>query len=139
MDIYTCIINSTIALYRTALLSTIKLSTGLVISASCRSFRWQSQQLGFRGLQFSLNRKDPKSSYSQYIHHHYYVIILLFIHHHYYVIILLFIHHHYYVIILLYIQCMYSNIIASDSFFCVGVRPSKLLIDRESESGTQVL
>ena len=35
------------------------------------------------------------------------------------------------------LNCISS--IASDSFFCVGVQPSKLLIDRESESGTQVL
>ena len=35
------------------------------------------------------------------------------------------------------LNCISS--IASDSFFCVGVWPSKLLIDRESESETQVL
>ena len=34
------------------------------------------------------------------------------------------------------LNCIAS--IASKSFFCVGVRPSKLLIDSESESGTQV-
>ena len=35
------------------------------------------------------------------------------------------------------LNCISS--IASDSFFCLGVRPSKLLIDRGSESRTQVL